>query len=126
MTILMDTDACIEIIRGNPLPLGGHPEASFVTSWISGFEILSGLRGQQASRSETRARAFLEASQLQVFDAAAAAEAAKVRVYLEQAGQRIGAYDTLIAGHAIAMEVPLLTRNISEFKLVPSLRVLTW
>lgn len=126
MTILMDTDSCIEIIRGNPVPLDAYPDATFVVSWISGFEVLSGLRGKRSPKSEARARAFLEASHLLGFDEGSAAEAANVRIILEQAGRPIGAYDTLLAGHALSLGVPILTRNTAEFGRVPGLQVLTW
>lgn len=126
MTILMDTDACIEVIRGNPMPLAAYPKATFVVSWISGFEVLSGLRGQRGAKSEVRARAFLDASQMLAFDSASAAEAANVRISLEQVGRPMGAYDTLLAGHALALGLPILTRNTAEFGRVAGLRVLTW
>lgn len=126
MTILMDTDSCIEVIRGNPVPLAAYPDADFVVSWISGFEVLSGLRGQRSPKVEARARAFLEASHLLGFDAGSAAEAANVRISLEQVGRPIGAYDTLLAGHALSLGVPILTRNTAEFGRVPGLQVLTW
>lgn len=125
--ILLDTDACIEIIRGNPAPLGVYPEPTvYILSSISRFEILSGLRNQKSSKREKRARAFLDAVETCAFDGVAAEEAALVRIYLETKGLSIGAYDLMLAGHALALGVPLLTGNVREFERVPRLKVLSW
>jgi predicted nucleic acid-binding protein len=41
-------------------------------------------------------------------------------------GQMIGPYDVLIAGHAIATGLALVTDNTTEFLRVPGLRVENW
>jgi len=125
-TLLLDTDACIEIIRGNPAPMAAWPEADFAISTVSRFEIQSGLRGRSEIKRERRARAFLEAVNTVEFDAEAADRAAAIRIALETAGQPIGAYDTLLAGHARALQLPLLTGNLKEFQRVEGLELLTW
>ncbi len=125
--VLLDTDACIEIIRGNPAPLEVLPEsAACILSAVSQFEILSGLRKKGSPKREERARAFLDAGEVYAFDGKAASEAAGVRIYLETKGQSIGAYDLMLAGHALALGVPLLTGNIREFKRIPGLELISW
>ena len=52
--------------------------------------------------------------------------AAKVLAELERTGQRIGAYDTLIAGQAIARGLTVVTGNLREFARVPRLAVESW
>jgi tRNA(fMet)-specific endonuclease VapC len=123
---LLDTDACIEIIRGNPAPLEAWPEADFVISTVSRFEIQSGLRGRAGSKREQRAQAFLDAANTLDFNSEAADQAAALRIRLESEGQPIGAYDTLLAGHALALGLPVVTRNGKEFQRVPGLRLLSW
>ncbi len=58
------------------------------------------------------------------------AEAARVygeiRARLEGSGQSIGAMDMLIAAHAIYQGATLVTRNLSEFRRVPGLKVKSW
>lgn len=124
--VLLDTDACIEIIRGNSEPLDKFPSADMAISTITRFEILSGLRKGRSRQQERRAHAFLEVVETLTFDDSAAEQAATVRIYLEAKGTPIGAYDLLIAGHALALGRPLLTGNIREFDRVPSLETLTW
>jgi tRNA(fMet)-specific endonuclease VapC len=56
-------------------------------------------------------------------DAQAAGE---IRAELERKGQRIGEYDTLIAGQALARNLILVTANTSEFTRVNGLVVEDW
>ena len=41
-------------------------------------------------------------------------------------GTPIGFYDTLIAGHALALDATLVTNNVDEFSRVDGLRVENW
>ena len=125
-TLLLDTDACIEIIRGNPAPMDAWPEANFAISTISRFEIKSGLRGHSGSKRERRAVDFLQAVNTLPFDAEASDQATLIRIELEVSGKPIGPYDTLLAGHAVALGMPLLTRNVHEFERAKDLEMVTW
>lgn len=51
---------------------------------------------------------------------------AELRVALERRGQPIGSNDLLIAAHARALGLILVTDNVSEFSRVPSLAVENW
>ena len=52
--------------------------------------------------------------------------AGKVRAELAAAGTPIGAYDTLIAGQALARNLTLITHNTREFSRVPGLKLEDW
>ena len=60
------------------------------------------------------------------FDEEDAYRAGEVRAYLQARGTPIGAYDTLIAGQALARDLTLVTRNTREFSRVDGLRVENW
>lgn len=63
------------------------------------------------------------------FDEEAAWHAARVRVALATLrpnAQPIGHYDTLLAGHALALGAVLVTNNVDEFARVPGLAVEDW
>jgi tRNA(fMet)-specific endonuclease VapC len=63
------------------------------------------------------------------FDADAAAYAGSVRAYLatlKPNAQPIGAYDALLAGHALALGAGVVTGNTGEFSRVPGLIVEEW
>jgi len=51
---------------------------------------------------------------------------ARLRVTLEQAGTPIGSNDLLIAAHACALDLVLVTGNVKEFSRIPDLLVENW
>src|SRR5258708_20782610 len=55
------------------------------------------------------------------FDNEDSRAAGSIRSVLEVAGRPIGAYDSLIAGQALARQLPLVTANVSEFSRVKAL-----
>ena len=50
----------------------------------------------------------------------------RIRVHLESAGEEIGPNDLLIAAHACAADLTVVTGNEREFRRVPGLRVENW
>ena len=60
------------------------------------------------------------------FDDHAATHFGQVRAELAKKGKPIGPYDSMIAGHARALGLILVTNNMREFKRVPGLRVENW
>lgn len=60
------------------------------------------------------------------FNARAAEEAGKIRAELEKKGTPIGPLDVLIAGHAKAEELTLVTNNTREFVRVENLELEDW
>ena len=50
----------------------------------------------------------------------------QIRAELYQLGQPIGPYDMMIAGHARALGLVLITNNAKEFERVPGLRIENW
>jgi len=49
-----------------------------------------------------------------------------IRASLEQIGQPIGANDLLIAAHALALDLTMVTDNEREFLRIDDLRVENW
>ncbi len=52
--------------------------------------------------------------------------AARIRADLEQKGTLIGPYDLLIAGHALAQNLILVTNNVREFQRFAGLQIESW
>ena len=50
----------------------------------------------------------------------------RLRAFLERQGQVIGSNDMLIAAHALALDVILVTDNVDEFERVPYLQIENW
>lgn len=60
------------------------------------------------------------------FDAAAASHHGQLRAELAKKGTPIGPYDEMIAAHARACGLIVVTNNLREFRRVPGLRVENW
>mgnify|MGYP005806052455 CR=1 FL=1 len=60
------------------------------------------------------------------FDDSEAVEDGKIWAYLQRLGKPIGTMDMLIAGHARAEGLTLVTNNVREFERVPELRIENW
>jgi tRNA(fMet)-specific endonuclease VapC len=51
---------------------------------------------------------------------------AEIRAHLSRKGQPIGSNDLLIAAHALALDLTLVTANVDEFSRVPGLFIENW
>lgn len=60
------------------------------------------------------------------FDISAIQIYGELRAGLERAGTPIGPLDTLIAAHALALDLTLVTANVREFSRVSGLRLENW
>lgn len=60
------------------------------------------------------------------FEPSDAEVAAQIRARLMKLGLVIGSLDTLIAGQAVRLGLPLVTNNIREFSRIPNLNVEDW
>lgn len=70
--------------------------------------------------------AFFQPFHIDVFCEEAARRYGEVQTALKQVGQPIGMMDALIAAHALARNVVLVSNNLREFARVPGLRYDNW
>lgn len=130
MRYLLDTNAVIGALRGHPRLVAKLEQAgpdACATSSIVAYEIASGiLRCAHPGREREKAEAFLSQIHLLPFDLAAAQAAADIRTALSAKGTPIGPYDLLIAGHAAAAGLILVTHNTREFARVKALPIEDW
>jgi tRNA(fMet)-specific endonuclease VapC len=130
MIYLLDTDTCIGVLRQNQSilrRLTQIPPADCAVSVITLYELLCGVgKAQNPHQERVKVERFFSiVSQLR-YDNAAAEAAAHIRVALERQGNLIGPYDLLIAGHALAYGLKLVTNNVREFQRVPNLQWENW
>lgn len=130
MKYLLDTTACIDVLRGRKDVITTLKEKSpedCALSVIAYYALLSGAQKcTHPDREQAKIDHFINAIHFLPFDRPAARESARIRFALENQGNRIGAYDTLIAGHAVAGNLIVVTSNVSEFIRVDSLIVEDW
>lgn len=133
MRYLLDTNTLIYVLNARP----GHqslierfdredPE-DLAASSITLAELRYGIARSRRREANRRAlRTVLEALNVVAFDAPAAERYGTVRAELEAAGKPIGPLDTLIAAHALSLDLTLVTGNTREFARVRRLRCEDW
>ena len=129
MQFLLDTNACIDFIRDKGSirdRMKSHPFADFGISSIVYAELMHGAKhSPHPERNISATENFCQKLNLLSFDAAAAEAFAEVRLDLEKEGLRIGAYDMLIAAHAISLGLTCITSD-GAFQRVRGLKVENW
>jgi tRNA(fMet)-specific endonuclease VapC len=134
VSYLLDTNACIALINGRPPSVRHRFEhesnggAAITTSSVVIFELWYGVaKSARAQTNADRLAVFL-AGPIDVvdFDDEDARHAGQVRATLEAAGTPIGAYDVLIAGHALRRGATLVTANAGEFSRISGLAWEDW
>ena len=95
-------------------------------SIITAAELRYGCAKKGSSRLLAQVEAILGSIETLPFDVPADTEYAGIRAELEAAGTPIGPNDLLIAAHAYAAGVTLVTANVGEFQRVQGLRTENW
>ncbi len=128
--IMLDTNACIRIIRDKPASVRKRFEAEVNELAISAIvyhELETGIaRSPNAARHRAELDEFIPRVLILDFDTAAAVHAANIKANLLNRGCVIGPNDILIAGHARSLGLKLITGNLGEFSRVEGLRCEDW
>jgi tRNA(fMet)-specific endonuclease VapC len=130
MRWLLDTSACVEVLRGRPgvtRRLATTPPTEVAVSTVTRYELLVGtFRCRDPNRERRKVEALLDLVHELALTRASAERAAEVRARLEAIGQVIGPYDLLLAGQALAAGLVLVTSNLDEFRRVAGLGCESW
>ena len=132
MTIryLLDTNIVSHLIRPESHTAQSHlisikPDR-FAISAVTEAELLFGLaRKPEAVRLANSVREFLLDATIFPWDSKAALEYGNLRAALERSGQAIGNMDMMIAAHALAESLILVT-NDAAFQRIPGLKTEDW
>ncbi|RUO55543.1 type II toxin-antitoxin system tRNA(fMet)-specific endonuclease VapC [Pseudidiomarina homiensis] len=127
---LLDTNFCIYLMKNRPaflLPIFEQHSRQIAVSSITVMELYYGVeRSMQRVANGEKLASFLARVQTLDFDVQAAAQTAIIRSILAQQGTPIGPYDQMIAGHARAQNLTVVTNNRREFDRVDGLLVENW
>ena len=134
MSYLLNTNVCIALINETSSKVRAHflrasrRKATLATSTIVVHELWYGVAKSELVAKNARALAAFLSRDVAVLDYSAqdAQAAGEIRAELERRGQRIGEYDTLIAGQAFSRNLILVTANTREFAGVKGLIVEDW
>ena len=130
-TYLLDTDIAIELPRGRNVhvaeQLASRNRNAVFLSTVTFAELMFGaLRSRKSQESIVICRQFWSAFQLVELDQDAGERSGVIRADLEGRGERIGAYDVLIAGMASARGHVLATHTTSANLRVAGLQIEDW
>lgn len=127
---MLDTDIAIYTIKNRPARVREafkQHQGQMCISAVSVGELISGAeRSSQVERNLKDVEGFIARLEVVAVDLPAATQFGQVRAELYGAGTPIGPYDTMIAGHARALGLTLVTNSLREFERVQGLRVETW
>lgn len=132
MTYMLDTNICIYAMKKKPASVlekfnAAVTAGTLCISSITLAELEYGMKHSAApAKNEWMLLNFLVPIKVLPFGVRAASEAGAVRAYLQSLGTPIGPLDTLIAGHAKAKGLTLVTNNMREFVRVPGLKLENW
>lgn len=131
MNFLLDTNTCIYLIKRRPPEalrrFEEHAVGDIGVSCVTAAELYFGARKSRRPEQNERAlEQFLLPLVVAGLDLDAAVAYGTVRAELERRGTPIGPLDTLIAAHAVSLDVTLVTNNVREFGRVPGLKVENW
>jgi tRNA(fMet)-specific endonuclease VapC len=127
---LLDTNIISDLARRPQGPIAGKiaelgPE-SVCTSLIVSCELRFGVKKNGSHKLHSQIDAVVGAIEVLPLDSPVEHEYAEIRTQLEGGGQPIGPNDLLIAAHARALGLTLVTANSTEFRRVPGLAVENW
>jgi tRNA(fMet)-specific endonuclease VapC len=127
---LLDTNILADLLR-NP---GGRVarrvaivgEATVCTSIVVACELRYGAAKKGSPTLSTRVENLLESLEVLPLDREADRHYAEIRLHLDRTGRPIGPNDLLIAAHALALDLALISDNVEEFARIPGLTLDNW
>jgi len=127
---MLDTNIISDIVRH---PAGQifkqikkNGEETICTSIIVAAELRYGIHKKDSSRLTKQVEAILSHIDILALKPPADTHYSKLRVFLEKTGTPIGPNDMLIASHAMALDLTLISANIKEFSRIPNLKLNNW
>lgn len=127
---LLDTNILSDLVR-NPqgvvaARIAELGETVVGTSIVVAAELRYGAAKSGSKRLADRVDLLLSAIEILPLDAPADRHYANLRDYLSRQGTPIGPNDLLIAAHALATGLTVITANTKEFSRVPGLPTENW
>ncbi|NNJ96419.1 MAG: type II toxin-antitoxin system VapC family toxin [Gammaproteobacteria bacterium] len=130
LAYLLDTNILSDLVR-NPqgevaAQITKAGEDSVCTSVIVAAELRYGATKSNSAKLAERIDLILSALEILPLETPADHRYAAIRHHLTRQGTLIGPNDLLIAAHALANDLTVITANVREFSRVPGLKVENW
>jgi tRNA(fMet)-specific endonuclease VapC len=126
---ILDTDTCIEILRGNTkvLERRASEDDDVGTTWIAAAELYFGAaKSTDPERNRDLVRAFLDTLSVLGLDRASAERFGACKAELAKAGAIVPDADLWIAATAITQEAAVITGNRRHFDRIHGVRLEDW
>jgi tRNA(fMet)-specific endonuclease VapC len=127
---LLDTNILSDLVRKPAGRIAQRIETvgeeAICTSLIVSAELRFGAFKKGSKRLSSQLEAVLSALDILPLEEPVDVRYAGLRLALERAGTPIGGNDMLIAAHALALDLTLVSANEREFSRVPGLAVENW
>ena len=130
MMYLLDTNICIYVINHKPQQVferfRQYQLGQLAVSSITASELAFGVEKSGSERNKQALKKFLSPLEILPYDEQVIWHYAQLRHDLQSKGQTIGSLDMLIAAHALALDVVLVTNNTKEFERIERLKLENW
>lgn len=128
---LLDTNTCIALMKNNPLiwkkMRHANQKSNIFISAIVEAELWFGVfKSQKVASNSTYLKEFLMFFPRLPYESKEAEWYGEIKWNLKSKGIMIGENDVLIAAHALAHDLTLITANEKEFKRVKDLKIENW
>jgi tRNA(fMet)-specific endonuclease VapC len=130
LQFLLDTNIVSHLVR-NPQGIvrdriAEVGEQTVCVSLLVAAELRFGAAKKKSARLTRQVEAVLAVLPILPLETPVDAHYAEIRVELETSGSPLGPNDLIIAAHARALGLTLVTHNLVEFSCVPGLLVQNW
>jgi len=127
---MLDTNIVIYTIKNRPEQVRKifkqHENQMCISAVTKGELIYGAERSSRPEQNLIDIEGLIARREVAPFESHASEHFGQLRAELYRIGQPIGPYDMMIAGHARAMGLILVTNNMKAFERVPGLRVENW
>jgi tRNA(fMet)-specific endonuclease VapC len=126
---MLDTDSVSFAFReqgGVAERIREHPPSTICISAMTLAELRYGAARRKSKKLHRRIDTFIVEVAVLPFDETCATAYGIIASELAERGSLIGDSDTLIAAHAMALDLTLVTNNVKHFARVKGLRVENW
>ena len=132
MKYLLDTNICIYVINEKPKKVlrkfEQYPVHEFAISSITCAELQFGVeKSKKKDINQNALDEFLLPLTILPFHGKNLVLCyGEIRAFLESKGKTIGPLDTMIAAHALSLDLTIISNNIKEFSRIRNLKCENW
>ena len=131
MRFMLDTNTCVDLIRRRNERILRRiqrlPPDDLCVSSVTLSELEYGAaKSADPEKNRLALAKFMTPLTVAPYDDAIAPVYGRVRAALERGGTPIGPLDTMIAAHALSLNLTLVTNNEREFRRVTGLKLQNW